>query len=132
MESEIQTDTQQERLECEAAAEEAKAETEARRKKEQVKEKGAKANKKFQDNKDNPVFLGNAIAIVGLSSVLGYGAYRKHATGELTWKVIGLWTGMVGAFAIGDYYLSQYVLFTFFSYNSLRILFPERHFLLIP
>jgi hypothetical protein len=27
----------------------------------------------------------------------------------LTWKVVGAWTGIVGLFAAGDYYLSQWV-----------------------
>jgi hypothetical protein len=105
-ESEIQTETHHERIEHDAAAEEAKADAGDRQ-----KDQSKKADKKFQVNKDNPIFLGNAIAIVGLSGMLGYGAYRKHAAGQLTWKVVGLWTGIVGAFAIGDYYLSQYVLF---------------------
>lgn len=53
------------------------------------------------------MFIGNAIAVVGLSAGLGFGAYRKYAAGELTWKVVGAWAGVVGLFAAGDFYLSQ-------------------------
>lgn len=44
---------------------------------------------------------------MGLSAGLGFGAYRKYAAGELTWKVVGAWAGVVGLFAAGDFYLSQ-------------------------
>lgn len=40
---------------------------------------------------------------------MGFGAYRKYAAGELTWKVVAAWTGVVGLFAAGDYYLSSYL-----------------------
>jgi len=53
------------------------------------------------------VFVGNAIAITLLSGGLGFGAYRKYASGELTWKVVGAWTAVVGLFAGADYYLSS-------------------------
>ncbi|MCJ1312113.1 hypothetical protein MMC25_005787 [Agyrium rufum] len=60
-------------------------------------------------NRDNPVVVGNAV-IVGLGGVLlGYGAYTKYSKGELDAKVIGIWAGMVGLFATGDYFLSKYV-----------------------
>lgn len=55
------------------------------------------------------MFIGNAVAVVAISTGLGFGAYRKYAAGELSWKVVGAWTGVVGLFAAGDYYLSQYV-----------------------
>jgi hypothetical protein len=46
--------------------------------------------------------------IVGiLGTVLGVGAYRKYASGELSAKVVGAWAGVVGLFAVGDYYVSQ-------------------------
>lgn len=37
------------------------------------------------------------------------GAYRQHQAGALTWKLAGTWAGVLGAFAVGDYYFSQYV-----------------------
>jgi hypothetical protein len=54
--------------------------------------------------------LGNALGVGLLGTFLGIGAYRKYTAGELTWKVVGLWSGAVGLFALGDYYVSQYVL----------------------
>ncbi|KAF8856346.1 hypothetical protein BDZ45DRAFT_675576 [Acephala macrosclerotiorum] len=112
----IQTSTQLDRLEHEALAAEAKAKEEmsaaaAKAKKEgkKAKEKAKKAAGYAERNTDNPVFIGNAIAVVALSAGLGFGAYRKYAAGELSWKVVGAWTGIVGLFAAGDYYLSSYL-----------------------
>jgi Family of unknown function (DUF5353) len=112
----VQTDSQLHRLEREAQAAEARAKEELANASKEFKEKSksakAKARKEastLQENSDNPVFIGNAIAVVGLSAGLGFGAYRKYAAGELTWKVVGAWTGLVGLFAVGDFYLSQYV-----------------------
>ncbi|KAG9237770.1 hypothetical protein BJ875DRAFT_452748 [Amylocarpus encephaloides] len=107
----IQTDTQAERINREARA---KEEFEAASKELNNRSKAAKGKAKkqageFERNSDNPVFVGNAIAVVGLSASLGFGAYRKYAAGELTWKVVGAWTGLVGLFAVGDYYLSSYL-----------------------
>ncbi|TVY83088.1 hypothetical protein LSUE1_G002288 [Lachnellula suecica] len=112
----IQTETQMDRLEHEAVAAEARAKEAASKasKKFSEEEKNAKAKAKkaagrIEANSDNPVFIGNAVAIVALSAGLGFGAYRKYAANELTWKVVGAWTGVVGLFAAGDYYLSQYL-----------------------
>ncbi len=110
----MQTDTQAQRLEREAKEAEAKAEAEIERaekefhkKEKEAKAKAKKIEGKIERNSDNPVFIGNAIAVVALSAGLGFGAYRKYAAGELTWKVVGAWMGVVGLFAAGDYYLSQ-------------------------
>lgn len=103
----VQTETQAERLEQEAKAEAARAEREFAKKEQQAKEKAKKASHKIKANSDNPVFIGNAVAVVGLSGLLGFGGYRKYAAGDLTWKVVAAWTGVVGLFAAGDYYLSQ-------------------------
>ncbi len=110
----MQTDTQAARLEREADHVAQKAEEDAKklRKEFAEKEKKAKASAKnfggkIERNSDNPVFIGNAVAVVALSAGLGFGAYRKYAAGELTWKLIATWSGVVGLFAAGDYYLSQ-------------------------
>jgi hypothetical protein len=110
----IQTSTQADRLEHEAVAAEAKAKEACAASKEKAikaeKEAKAKAKKyagRLEANSDNPVFIGNAVAVIALSAGLGFGAYRKYAAGELSWKVVGAWTGVVGLFAAGDYYLSQ-------------------------
>ena len=110
----VQTDTQAERIQRDFEAAEAKAKEEyskaskaASKAGKDAKAKGKKAAHHLQDNSDNPVFIGNAVAVVTLSAGLGFGAYRKYAAGELSWKVVGAWTGVVGLFAAGDYYLSQ-------------------------
>ncbi|KAL1305313.1 hypothetical protein AAFC00_002215 [Neodothiora populina] len=103
---EIKTETQQREheLEAEAREQEEKLKQEAERAKEQAKKLAAKADK----NKENPVVLSNAIGITVLGGLLGYGAYRKYSVGELTWKVAGAWAGVVGLFAVADFYTSQY------------------------
>jgi hypothetical protein len=42
-----------------------------------------------------------------LTETSRYGAYKKYSAGELNWKVAGIWAGIIGLFAVGDYYLSQ-------------------------
>ena len=68
-----------------------------------------RAGDDLRRNSDNPVYIGNAIVVAVLSAGLGFGAYRKYAQGELSWQVVGLWAGLVGLFAGGDYYVSQYL-----------------------
>lgn len=71
------------------------------------KENAKKAEKWADDNKGNPVVIGNAVVIAALGGALGISAYRMHQAGSLTWNVIGAWAGAVGLFAVGDYYVSQ-------------------------
>lgn len=75
---------------------------------EKGKQEGKKAEQWADKNKGNPVVLGNAVAVALLSGFLGIGAYRMHKAGTLSWQVAGAWAGAVGAFAVGDYYLSQF------------------------
>ncbi|KAI9850710.1 MAG: hypothetical protein M1838_005201 [Thelocarpon superellum] len=105
----VKTSTQANRLEHEAADKERATEQELKHKHHEAKEKAKKAGKKVQANADNPVVIGNAVVVAALSAALGFGAYRKYAAGELSWGVVGFWTGAVGLFAAGDYYLSQYL-----------------------
>lgn len=71
--------------------------------KEEAREKGNELSR----NRDNPVVVGNAV-IIGVGSVaLGFSAYQKYAQGELSWKLAGITVAAVGAFAVGDYYVSQ-------------------------
>lgn len=107
----IQTDTQSNRLEREAEQYEARAKEEAKgaatefTKREKAAKK--KLSREYEANKDNPVYVANAVAVAALGAGLGFGAYSKYVKGELTWKVAGTWAGVVGVFALGDYYLSQ-------------------------
>jgi len=109
----VKTNTQAERIEHEKAdearekAEAAKAK--AAEVKEKTKVKANKAGSKIKANSDNPVVVGNALVVGILGTALGVGAYRKYTAGEITWKVVGAWAGVVGLFAAGDYYLSQYL-----------------------
>ncbi|KAF2456252.1 hypothetical protein BDY21DRAFT_59100 [Lineolata rhizophorae] len=77
--------------------------------KEKSKREGKKAASKLRDNADNPVLIGNAVAITALGGFLSFGAYKKYSAGQLSWKVAGAWAGAVGLFAAGDYFLSQYL-----------------------
>lgn len=106
---EIKTETQQERerLEQEAREKAEQLKEEAVEKKEKAKAKAQKASKSMKENSDNPVVIGNAVTIAALGGLLGFGAYKKYTAGELTWKVAGAWAGVVGLFAVGDYYVSQ-------------------------
>ncbi|TIA29453.1 hypothetical protein D6C79_09932 [Aureobasidium pullulans] len=104
---EIQTETQAERERLESEARE-KAQ-QAKEVEEKVKQKAQKAAEKAKANSDNPVILGNTVAVVALGGLLGFGAYRKYTAGELTWKVAGAWAGVVGVFALGDYYASKFL-----------------------
>jgi hypothetical protein len=98
----VKTDTQAERQERE---EEIKQEAKNLRDKAAAKKESAKD--KARKNADNPVVLGNAVGIAVVAGVLGIGAYRKYARGELTGKVVAAWMGVVGLFGLGDYYVSQ-------------------------
>ncbi|KAH7371355.1 hypothetical protein BKA66DRAFT_535227, partial [Pyrenochaeta sp. MPI-SDFR-AT-0127] len=99
----IKTETQAERIQRE---EEIKQQ--AKELKEKAASKAASAKEKARKNADNPVVISNAIGLALVGSILGIGAYRKYARGELTGKVVAAWAGVVGLFAVGDYYVSQY------------------------
>lgn len=102
---EVKTTTQAERLEREAAQDE-----EAKQARE-VSTKKAKARKakghSLRANSDNPVFITNALLVTLVGAGLGFGAYRKHVEGKLSWQVVGLWSGAVGAFGVVDYFVSK-------------------------
>lgn len=107
LDQEVKTTTQAERLEREAeqaALAREKAAADAASKK---KSKKARAQHSLSQNAQNPVIMGNAVIVAALSAVLGYGAYRKHAEGKLSWEVAGLWAGAVGLFAGADYFVSK-------------------------
>ncbi|KAL8778012.1 MAG: hypothetical protein Q9213_007610 [Squamulea squamosa] len=86
-----------------------KAKKSAARNYREGKEEAKEKSNELSRNRDNPVVVGNAM-IIGIGSVaLGFVGYQKYAKGELTWEVAGLTAAAVGAFAVGDYYLSQYL-----------------------
>ncbi|KAF2723379.1 hypothetical protein K431DRAFT_283180 [Polychaeton citri CBS 116435] len=76
--------------------------------KDKAKKQAKKAEVWADKNKSNPVVIGNGIVLAAVGGLLGFGAYRKHAAGQLTPKLIAAWTGALGLFALGDYYVSQF------------------------
>lgn len=105
LDQEVQTTTQADRLEREAAA---AAEQQARaRENTGKKAKARKAESGLRKNADNPVFIGNAVLVTLLGAGLGFGAYRQHVQGKLSWEAVGLWSGVVGAVGAVDYFVSK-------------------------
>ncbi|KAJ5577450.1 uncharacterized protein N7459_006414 [Penicillium hispanicum] len=103
----IKTTTQAERIEHEAAEAEqkrARDETAKKAKARKAKSSGLAANS------DNPVYIGNAVLYTLLGAGVGFGAYRKHAEGKLSWELVGLWSGAVGALGAVDYFVSKWFL----------------------
>ncbi|EEH22873.2 hypothetical protein PABG_05084 [Paracoccidioides brasiliensis Pb03] len=70
--------------------------------------KTAVAKAKLSRNITNPVILGNALFMTFAGTGLGFGAYQKHIRGALTWRVIGMWSGIVGAVVFVDYFVSKW------------------------
>lgn len=98
----IKTDTQAERIEREEEIKET-----AKDLKSKAAAKAQSAKERARKNADNPVVLSNAIGLTVVGGILGFGAYRKYVRGELTGKVVAAWAGVIGLFAVGDYYVSQ-------------------------
>ncbi len=73
----------------------------------EAKKEGKQAEEWAEKNKGNPVVVGNIVVVAALAGLLGTQAYRMKQAGTLTWKVAGAWAGVVGLFAVGDYYVSQ-------------------------
>ena len=119
LEQDVQTETQAERRDREAAAAEAKRqqrEEEARKsKKEAAKAKARRADNwlanqfsQLSDGSASALVIANLAAVVGLSSYLGYRAWGLYDKGRLTWGNVGVGAGIlagVGVFeaAFGNY-----------------------------
>jgi len=131
-EHEVKTDTQAERIEHEAedkardkaraaeekaraAAKQVSHDAESAKKKaatkgKEIRDELKKDGRKLNENRDNPVVVGNAL-IWGIATVaIGYGAYQKHTEGKLDWQLAGTVAGCVGAFAVADYFGSKWLL----------------------
>ncbi|KAJ5169260.1 uncharacterized protein N7482_004854 [Penicillium canariense] len=111
LDQEVKTTTQAERLEREAEEEEEEKKKKHAR---EEAEKNAKARKAkscdLSANSDNPVFIANAVVAALVGAGLGLGAYRKHMQGKLSWELVGVWSGAVGAFGVADYFVSKWFL----------------------
>lgn len=99
----VKTATQADRLEREEG-ELQKAREEARK-----AGKGKDRRSSLRRNSGNPVIVGNALLITLLGAGLGVGAYQKHTSGQLSWQLVGVCSGIVGAVGVVDYFASKYV-----------------------
>ncbi|EYE98695.1 uncharacterized protein EURHEDRAFT_409035 [Aspergillus ruber CBS 135680] len=102
----VKTSTQAERLQREQEQQTIEGQNKAR--KARAKAKAEKSS--LSANKDNPVFVGNAVLLGLAGAGLGYGAYQKHLSGKLSWELVGLWSGAVGAFSVADYFVSKWLI----------------------
>ena len=73
----------------------------------EVKAEAKKEAKKFDENKDNPVFIGNYILWGVTAAAVGYGAYQKHSEGKLDVETVGTVALGLGALGLADYYASK-------------------------
>lgn len=104
LEQDVKTTTQAERLERESQ----EKERERVREQEAKKAKSRKAKSSgLAANSGNPVYIGNAVLLTLVGAGLGFGAYRKHLDGKLSWELVGLASGTVGAFGALDYFVSK-------------------------
>ena len=79
----------------------------AKTKGKEAEKKMREGGKKLEDNRDNPVVIGNAILLAVGTIALGVGAYQKHQEGKLDWQLAGMVAGVVGVFGVADYVASQ-------------------------
>ncbi|KAK4697273.1 hypothetical protein P7C71_g781, partial [Lecanoromycetidae sp. Uapishka_2] len=87
-----------------------KAKDSASKNAKEAKKEIKSAGQDLDENKDNPVYIANGVLLVAGSAALGYGAYTKHQAGQLDWQLAGVWAAAVGVLAVGDYFVSQYLL----------------------
>ncbi|CDM28213.1 unnamed protein product [Penicillium roqueforti FM164] len=104
LEQDVQTTTQAERIEREA--DEKKREDEEKKKAKTHKVKSSS----LCGNTSNPVFIANAAIATLVGAGLGFGAYKQHARGNLSWELVGLSAGAVGIFGTVDYFVSKWFL----------------------
>ncbi|KAK5944158.1 hypothetical protein PMZ80_003439 [Knufia obscura] len=116
----VKTETQAERIAQEAEhkaqvnAKRAEDKAEDLKKKASAKGKEAKSEvkkeaKKFDQNKDNPVFIGNYILWGITAAAVGYGAYQRHSEGKLDVETVGTVALGLGALGAADYFASKWL-----------------------
>lgn len=98
----VQTTTQAERIDREAEEKEKREDEEKKKARSQrARSSGICANT------SNPVFIANAAIATVVGAGLGFGAYKQHARGNLSWELVGLSAGAVGIFGAVDYFVSK-------------------------
>ncbi|KXG52458.1 uncharacterized protein PGRI_087420 [Penicillium griseofulvum] len=108
LENDVQTTTQAERIERESEEKE-KEKRETEEKKKRAKTQKVKSSG-ICENSSNPVFIANAAIATVVGAGLGFGAYKQHARGNLSWEMVGLSAGAVGIFGAVDYFVSKWFL----------------------
>lgn len=105
MEQDVQTSTQQERIEREHEAN--RLRDAAKSKKAKAKAKASRADNwlistiaSLNDTQASAVVYGNLAAVVGIGAALGYKAFLMHERGALRWKDLGIGAAVVGVVGV--------------------------------
>lgn len=117
----VKTETQAERIAREAESKAREEAAKASRKADDLKKRAATAAKEAQkglkrdgqrlnENKDNPVFIGNAILWTLTAGAVGYGIYQKHTEGKLDLSLAGTIALGLGALGAADYFASKWLI----------------------
>ncbi|TAQ84819.1 hypothetical protein B7494_g6846 [Chlorociboria aeruginascens] len=109
----IQTDTQASRISREREAEaEAEIEESLAKKSKAAEGKAKKAKSELIHTAQDPKFIGavSASALAGLA--VGIHGYKRFGSGveRLSWKVVGVYAGVVGLFAAGGWFATPFAL----------------------
>ena len=104
LKQDVQTTTQAERIDREAEEKEKREDEEKEKKK--ARSQKAKSSG-ICENTSNPVFIANAAIATVVGAGLGFGAYKQHTRGNLSWELVGLSAGAVGIFGAVDYFVSK-------------------------
>ncbi|TGZ77261.1 hypothetical protein EX30DRAFT_398675 [Ascodesmis nigricans] len=109
---EVKTETQAARIELEQEAKRKSAEEEARKATAEAhlaKKRKKSAKTKAKEISNSPVLLINSLLVTATAGVLGWMGYKKYQAGQLTWKVVGMWTAGVAGVTAADYFISSFL-----------------------
>lgn len=112
MDQDVQTDTQAERLDREAEAAKAKkaaASSSAKRQAKHADNWLAAHFAQLSDGSAGALAVSNLVAVVGLSSFLGYKAWGLYERGRLDWGKAGLGLGILAAVGAAEGLLGRYL-----------------------
>lgn len=114
LEQDVQTTTQQERIEREEEQEE-----QAKRAKAKRDAAASKAKKvdnwltrqfaSLSDGSASALVVANLVGVVGLSSFLGWKAWALHERGRLSWQSVGLGAGILAGVGVAEAVLGGYL-----------------------